>query len=513
MKRFEPLLILLLPLLLGLYPLLYLYSINQAELTSGSLAQPLWLVALATTLLLGAARWFYKDWVKASLAVSLWWIGFFAYGQFTKLLDALLPAALSHQKFYLPLWLAGMVAFFYMLKRVKKVKPKTIGTLGAVAAGLMLIPLFKIATYSAHPTSNTDDYLQNNESRQLLSVNKEKLPNIYYLMLDSYPRSDSLKTYFGFDNSAFDNFLKRRGFSVLANSQSNYNQTWTSVPATMNMSYLKSRDQLAADQEKLSSRVLIDLYHHNKVLQYLQPAGYYWVHNSNLYSTQTNPAAEFNVRCGRSNEFAKTLLESTALKPFKLVTSQQRQNLREDSLCVMKNVAFGPHERPKFVFTHLLPPHPPYLFGADGQDVQETNLSLNSDTHWLAKKPYVAQLQYVNKRVGEALQGILDKDPEALIIIQSDHGTLSSATEAIKLEDMRPVVLKERSRNYVAIHLPNYCNKAQLKSLRTNVNTFRVIFNACFDAGYPLLEDHVYHGSDVRDKWQVFEDVTKETRD
>src|SRR5690606_2478415 len=114
---------------------------------------------------------------------------------------------------------------------------------------------------------------------------------------------------------------------------------------------------------------------------------------------------------------------------------------RRDTLCTIANIGESASIRsPKIVFTHLLPPHPPYLFDENGNDTSEVNLSLTGWTRWLAKDPYVAQLKYINQQLLEQVSAILEKSDNAIIIIQSDHGPLSSSTESYNLSDTRPIV-------------------------------------------------------------------------
>ena len=50
-------------------------------------------------------------------------------------------------------------------------------------------------------------------------------PDIYLILLDAYPRTDSLASYFGFDNRPFIGELERLGFEEAKDSHSNYNAT------------------------------------------------------------------------------------------------------------------------------------------------------------------------------------------------------------------------------------------------------------------------------------------------
>ena len=57
------------------------------------------------------------------------------------------------------------------------------------------------------------------------SVSGSGGPNVYILMLDGYPRADTLATTFGFDNGPFLAELESRDFDVAAESRSNYRKT------------------------------------------------------------------------------------------------------------------------------------------------------------------------------------------------------------------------------------------------------------------------------------------------
>ena len=50
-------------------------------------------------------------------------------------------------------------------------------------------------------------------SAQPPSGNTSVYPDIYYIILDTYTRSDVLRDYWHTDNSDFINFLQRNGFS------------------------------------------------------------------------------------------------------------------------------------------------------------------------------------------------------------------------------------------------------------------------------------------------------------
>jgi hypothetical protein len=73
-----------------------------------------------------------------------------------------------------------------------------------------------------------------------ISPGTAKLPDIYYIILDGYARSDAMRRLFDYDNSPFLESLERKGFYVARRSTANYCQTPLSPSSYLNMSYLNN---------------------------------------------------------------------------------------------------------------------------------------------------------------------------------------------------------------------------------------------------------------------------------
>jgi len=155
-------------------------------------------------------------------------------------------------------------------------------------------------------------------------------------------------------------------------------------------------------------------------------------------------------------------------------------------------------------------PHPPYLFGADGEKVKPI-WTLNP---WKPKEMYVNQLIFLNTLVKALVDEILTKSEiPPIIILQADHGTASECGDVrmttLTIESIPPAHAcnRERMRIFNAYYLPGGGSDLLYERI-SPVNTFRVIFNFYFDASYELLSDYSYL-SFPRYRYQ-FIDVTKE---
>jgi len=105
---------------------------------------------------------------------------------------------------------------------------------------------------------------------------KGELPNIYYIVPDTYARGDVLKQYYGFDNREFLDHLESRGFYVAHRSCANSAQTTMSLASSLNLKYL---DRLEREMGKNSrnQKPLISLIRNNYVVKFLKCRGYRYV--------------------------------------------------------------------------------------------------------------------------------------------------------------------------------------------------------------------------------------------
>ena len=149
---------------------------------------------------------------------------------------------------------------------------------------------------------------------------------------------------------------------------------------------------------------------------------------------------------------------------------------------------------PKFVFAHILSPHPPFVLDQDGVLV-DMRLPFSFDdgdgfdgSRQEYTSGYVDQTVFVSKAIIEAIKGILANSARPpVIILQSDHGPGSG----LVWDSMEKSDVRERVSILNALLLPD-APTGTLYPPRTPVNTFRLIFNTYFGTDLPMLEDRSY---------------------
>ena len=161
---------------------------------------------------------------------------------------------------------------------------------------------------------------------------------------------------------------------------------------------------------------------------------------------------------------------------------------------------------PTFFFAHIILPHPPFIFGPNGERRTPKNyftLAEQPGPQYFTFEelpgassqlgpydPYLDQVSFVNSRMEEVIDHILtSSETPTIIIIQGDHGPdLDLYREGNSPSDR---YLERRGPILNAYLLPGDCAD-QLYPSVTPVNTFRIIFNCYFNGQYELLEDRSY---------------------
>ena len=261
---------------------------------------------------------------------------------------------------------------------------------------------------------------------------------------------------------------------------------------------------MAADLKgKADWRPVRRLLRKNRLTAFLQRWGYSIVSFSTVYYNVDLGQADFYFsRWWYLNLFEMGLIERTAI-PWLLrklgwtILQDWHRGMSLQTLDHLPDVTRL--EGPKFVYAHVLCPHPPFLFGPRGEAVNpNARYDLWLDGLDIIKRPggsleqyvqfYVGQVQFVEWKIKHIVREVLEKSATPpIIVLHSDHGPTAGPWVAEKNST------SERIRFGIlnALHLPNGGAERLYDSI-SPVNTFRVVLNHYFGAQYDLLEDRHY---------------------
>jgi hypothetical protein len=340
------------------------------------------------------------------------------------------------------------------------------------------------------------------------SVAPAAKPDVYFVIFDRYARADMLVQHYGHDNGAFLDALRERGFVVADDAFGAYQRTAHSVASTLNLGFIDTQGvgQGSSDWIPLYERLSAP-----RLFSFMQGLGYqvdtfgsWWepTRSSALAdSSDSFFAVPESLRSFSENALLSTLLEGTGL-PFFDARRRQCERIRHqfDALSAAK-VA----DEPRFVFAHLLVPHPPFVIDAQGQCTSVAEASVRTRA-----ENYVAQLCYANSRALSMVDAILARDPDAIIVLQSDEGpwpaqyageeiqNFGADVSSVDWLSVPPEQLREKMATLSAIHMPGVA-PAVIASEFTPVNTFRILLSEVFGVAMPRLERQafVFHNDDA----------------
>jgi hypothetical protein len=516
------------PYVVAIYPLWFLYLRNLGQV-SATAALDATLVALVITyLLILLATRLTGSRAVAALITSALFIAFYAYGPMHDVavriavndrgqnLQAIGRVFENHLSLSsLLMGVSGLVIWLF-ITRVDRASTRITGA-GNVAAGtlgaILLIRLFS-AVVRQHESEVHHDRASIEAGTRLSVLGYN--PDIYYIILDGYARADVLAEHYGFDNSPFIDELERRGFEVTDRSNANYNHTFLSLASSLNFDYLQNfAADILADEDFLQGRrgfePIAKRLQDNRAAQFLRTRGYRFVHlQSSSPETVRNPYADEQIQCsGRvfDDEYFRAVAEISwlrALAPGSLVTDDLAEchKLRLQALADQ-----GGRPGPKFVFTHFLPPHHPYLFDRHGNVLRTVTISNQFDYQarlWEYKAGYLDQLQYMNTSMLEVIDRIRAQSKQPpIIIVQSDHGP--NLKKDLTVEQARSL----RIANFAAYLLPGAA-PGTLPPDCAPVNQFRYLFNHYFAADFPILPSRIFF-SEFKTPLQMIELPTSAT--
>ena len=332
---------------------------------------------------------------------------------------------------------------------------------------------------------------------QNLSILNENSPDVFFIILDMYPSNLVLEKYFGFDNKEFTNKLESLGFNVFSNSKSNYSRTSLSLASILNMEYIHRESDTVSNELTVAN--LNYILENGKVQNYFKKKGYnyYWFEGGYLSGKKEYtsneifipvPGTLYSRQESADNDFLMYFINNSVLSPFseriKIISVEifrkRLNNILFNLPVLAKNKDY------KFVFAHIMAPHPPFIFGENGEKIYYSESSMDR------KSTFINQLKYINKRMIDVLEKIvkINNGRDKIIIIQGDHGTREILPNNIY--SSRQNWVEEAFGNLNVIYFSD-TNKNKKVKYYSPVNTFRFIFNEQFNENFKLLDDKEYY--------------------
>jgi hypothetical protein len=321
-------------------------------------------------------------------------------------------------------------------------------------------------------------------SNQFVNCDTCSKPDIYLIVADEYAGKKALRELMDFDNSAFENELRKRGFYVADSSISNYNATSYSMASFLSMDYIKNLEKRIVNHRDLQHcRQFIN---NNNLLRFLRKQGY-TVFNNSYFNFDGKKKAVYNPYYP-SGELLLTYhtlymrlkrdlgFHFLSVKEIEQIQRHHQYNNKKLEE-LLHDVALKSDVTPKLVYTHLAMPHHPYYYDRNGREYPYAQLT---DSFTMSKTGYTDYLLYANNKLLQLIDHIRasSKNPPVIMLI-SDHGFRQVAAG---------VPEHYWFSNLQAVYLPGQ-DYSRFYHGMSNVNLGRVVLNTQFRQQLPMLKD------------------------
>jgi Sulfatase len=448
-----------------------------------------------SALLFFSGKWVFKNTGKAGCWAMLLLVLFFFWGAMLDFIKTFaLPPFFTSYKFLLPLVLILLAWVAFLLKKSNSSFPG----LNAFFNLLLIVCVFFEVILSIYKlidkTALKNDYAYYNKALEPVTakIADNLKPDIFFIIFDEYTSTIALKKYFGYDNSRLDSTLLNNNFFIAKGSKSNYNSTPLSIGSSLNLQYFN------ADFKKESTVPRMLLRGQYSMKKSLLPAilsdqGYSIV-NAGVCEVGNYPApVEPNFNKGIKAILYKETLWGRVRKEIlwnfgKLLfgTDYKITTGLEENIITNKNnfqrilqELNTQTTQPKFVFGHILSPHPPSFYDSSGRQRAMTRL----DETTYSDSLYVDQLIYINNWIDTVVKSANKQwGRPRLVIIEGDHGKRGSSPSR------KPAASEKEFMNLNAYYFSDK-NYSLLYDSISPVNSFRVVLNKYFNTNLAMLGD------------------------
>lgn len=510
-------------------PILSLYVPNAHWVLFREVLRPL-VVAIVVALLLWLAfYWLTRDSKKSSLLVSIFFVLFFSYFYVTvpiveqaSRLDLQMATnsgfgAVALSTFWLVISAAIFLGGMYLIARSQRdfqLAQDCFNLMALVMAATMVFNWFADAPNVLRARSYRDSWHSVIDSGEHAGSDhdaSDTLPDIYYIILDGYARSDVLEEVYQLDNSDFTAYLVEKGFFVADKSCSNYAQTALSLASSLNLMYLDNLEGWIGHEPR-SPWYLSIMIDQSRVVELLKEHGYNTLSFSTGFSLTENHSADIRwVPPGSVSMFENLVIRITPISVFlELPFLKSQYDLhRERILFALDHLPDATEiDGPTFVLAHIVAPHPPFVFGSDGEQTSHEwrlasggGFTLDDASDYTALygrsgyvKGYRDQLTFITSRLEQSIDEILLRSSSPpIIIVQADHGPGSM----LDWDHAQDSYLPERMSILNAYYLPDE-NYDDFYPEVSPVNTFRLVLNRLMGADYELLADRSFFSTTNR---------------
>jgi hypothetical protein len=428
---------------------------------------------------------------------------FFAIFFNTLFLHQLLSLMTSKNLSYLILIFFNLLIFLIFKKKIKILKVMI----------LVFIPFIILINYFLLEFDKYDfkNNLSLDDNDQLINDNYYKIKNnIYYVIFDGMTSLEYVEKYTDISKEKEILELKKYNLNYIKDSFSSYNQTPLSMGAIMLTNYhVDSGSLIFKDYDNFYPRMIYEYKNQkkfkNNLILILKKNDIKFIKVLHNWA-KPNPKdiSELSID-ERESKFLKILfplvffkfyfntpIDGIILKISKIFLDEinpssdyiQNNAIERYAKYLKKN---GKPKETTFTLIHTISPHRPFIY--------------NPDCTYNRNGTYTDSYKCSLKRIKSFMKVIKNTDPEAIVVIQADHGW-----DVLGNKGNNFYISRDMFNIFNSIYAPNKCLDGNISFGLDNVNTLKLALACASNQEFlPIKQKHFYG--------YHFDGVTSENRD
>lgn len=355
---------------------------------------------------------------------------------------------------------------------------------------------------------------QNQDVIHIENANAEIKPNIYYLIFDTMLDVDVAQHYFDVNPGSFNEDLSSLGFSTISNAgyesmhltmsslaclfnPDSYDNTirkimdeYSDIGYQAGIDYVQTQEMYFWD----NYNVISENYKYPQFFDVMKNSGYTIAGIGSHSMTPTSPLYDiyfahdvtknfdndiFMIICAATpiDTICNALFGHNAIPPpifgdandpkIERVYGPYRDQMNYFGNDILELAKLDGN--PKLSLCHILMPHYPFIYNADG------STNINSESFSITR--YKGQYEFTMDYILQLMQDLISIDPNAIIIIQGDHGITENNL------DMTSLVLSEEEHRdigtqvFLAVRIPAGMESLGIENEINALNIPRLLMN------------------------------------
>lgn len=484
-KNIKPFAVLL-PILFSIYPATVVYAENAHILQVTS-----WFRMIGFQALLGVVIFILYSVIQrkadyhSAISSAIFLVFFNVYGLLFSKFVQFDAFQVTHYSL-LPLYLLISVTVSLLINRFSDVTTEKVWQLlSSILAILIIYNLIVIIPTEIGKIkilSNSDQETTiNNQSSQVDS------PDVYYIVFDEFSGFPPMREYWDFEGvDEFAKFLEKKGFQVTYNSNASSIDTLHQMASRLNY----RNYPLGGEYRDIYYKDIAD----NRAMQFLKAQGYTTIvfdETKASFAYPAKPSIIADINYENDPESVNSDTSSSLFNDYGAMVADKTMLLVFGDLYRIHNPELQKHKnmiyftvsemeklknpgQPIFVYAHLMIPHMPFMFDANG-NIVDPAYHQNWDY-------YLGNYRFSITIAEKIVENILSQYPAddlPIIILQSDHGARNKGTSNLGSKILEGFNEEYKTSILNAMLLPG-CEDISLSDDFNPINTFPLVFNCVF---------------------------------